>query len=51
MGLPGLRAQLLQGAGFLGLSLVNPAHSVWGFTALATVAVLGLVKLAERSWR
>ena len=32
----------LQGAGFWGLSLVNPAESVWGFTALATVAVLGL---------
>jgi MFS transporter, PAT family, beta-lactamase induction signal transducer AmpG len=32
----------LQSLGFLGLSLVNPASHVWGFTAVATTTVLGL---------
>jgi MFS transporter, PAT family, beta-lactamase induction signal transducer AmpG len=32
----------LQGLGFLGLSLVNPARHVWAFTAVETITVLGL---------
>ena len=32
----------LQGAGLLGLSLVNPAHALQAFTAIAVVTVIGL---------